>query len=426
LYQSWAEGADNDGTGATFTIEFDKPTTVSSFMLKNGYGQLDYYFKNNRIKEVIVEADAHKFYGTLTGFKNISMIQIADTPEFVQYDLRQPVTCTQLKFMITEVYKGTQFNDTCVAEIFVLSQHYDGTLSDFYKAHEYSADSYTTQMLKGMNDIKQGIFDVNIPTLFNSITNDRPSHGYTRVDETARYGIYMFNNTTPLLLTQHYEESHVGNIPTDIEAPIIRKFENGKWVEKPSDPFIAMLLQAKDKIEKSGMAFEIELHPDKIEALARPKYSAVWPMRLGISASHGGKPVQKTTYQWTENGFALYLETREEIAKLKSDFYGKWIYNGVMYTITDKQLVGTSLTNEDETFTVAIKKWDLLQFDWEPTGDYNYGFRITGRYTKLKGGYWTMRLGQSETWTLYLNNDKNSFIDFADEYNKNVFMRLQE
>ncbi|GHT79745.1 hypothetical protein FACS1894130_09420 [Spirochaetia bacterium] len=110
---SWAEGAAGNGVGEYFELEFDSsPKTVAGFVLRNGYGNLDYYARNNRVKSFRVFFDG----------RNPETIAVKDSWEFEQYRFSKAVTCTKVRFVIQDVYPGSQYNDTCVAEVALLSE----------------------------------------------------------------------------------------------------------------------------------------------------------------------------------------------------------------------------------------------------------------------------------------------------------------
>jgi phosphate transport system substrate-binding protein len=109
---SWSEGAPGNGIGESFTITFRGKGRAAGFVLKNGYGQLDYYGKNNRVKSFKIVID-----------DNYSeTIEIKDSTNFEQYLFKSPLSFSKMQFIITDVFPGTQYNDTCVAEIYLLSR----------------------------------------------------------------------------------------------------------------------------------------------------------------------------------------------------------------------------------------------------------------------------------------------------------------
>jgi phosphate transport system substrate-binding protein len=116
-WRSWAEGAAGNGIGQSFTLTWnergsDDAKTAAGFALKNGYGDINHYNQNNRVKSFKIYADG----------KYIETIPVKDSIRFEQYIFKKPVTFNALRFVIDDVYPGTRFNDTCVAEIALIQQ----------------------------------------------------------------------------------------------------------------------------------------------------------------------------------------------------------------------------------------------------------------------------------------------------------------
>ncbi|MDR2019362.1 MAG: substrate-binding domain-containing protein [Treponema sp.] len=112
---SWSEGAPGNGIGEYITITFEDITVAAGFVLKNGYGQLEYYGKNNRVKSFKILFD-----------DNYSeTVEIRDSINFEQYLFKSPVRCSKIRLIINDIYPGTQYDDACIAEIRFLSQPFD-------------------------------------------------------------------------------------------------------------------------------------------------------------------------------------------------------------------------------------------------------------------------------------------------------------
>jgi phosphate transport system substrate-binding protein len=120
-WQSWAEASKGNGTGEHFILILRKAETIAGFALKNGYGNIDYFAKNNRVKAFKIYID-----GTYT-----ETIAVKDSVSFEQYSFKKPVRCGNVRFVIDDVYQGTMYNDTCVAEIALLEKIYNE--KEFYE-----------------------------------------------------------------------------------------------------------------------------------------------------------------------------------------------------------------------------------------------------------------------------------------------------
>jgi len=117
-WRSWAEGSKGNGVGEYIRMrlrEDRSPNNVCGFAIKNGYGNIDYFIKNNRVKSFKIYLD-----GTYT-----ETIVIKDSPGFEQYYFKKPGYYDDIRFVIDDVYPGTMYNDTCIAEIAFLEENYD-------------------------------------------------------------------------------------------------------------------------------------------------------------------------------------------------------------------------------------------------------------------------------------------------------------
>jgi phosphate transport system substrate-binding protein len=152
-WRSWAEGAKGGGIGESFTLTLHdsfkrRSISMAGFALKNGYGHLDHYSKNNRVKSFKIYIDG----------KYTETIPIKDSISFEQYAFTEPVVCKTIRFEIDDVYPGTDYDDTCVAEIAVLTEivsdsiFYDNILIWIGPIGEYSHKQYENNM-RGMISI---------------------------------------------------------------------------------------------------------------------------------------------------------------------------------------------------------------------------------------------------------------------------------
>ncbi len=106
---AWAEGVSGDGVGEYVSFSSQEPQVIKGIKIDNGYCKsVGLYNKNNRVKKIKIEfSDGTVVEGDLSGEYGV-------TDEIV---LDEPVICTEVKFEILEVYKGTEYKDTCINEI---------------------------------------------------------------------------------------------------------------------------------------------------------------------------------------------------------------------------------------------------------------------------------------------------------------------
>jgi hypothetical protein len=98
---SWCEGKKDSGIGESITIKLESPTPVKTLHIKNGMGIAMYWAANNRIKELKINGMSYT---------------LKDMPEFQTVTL-PGARVTEVKLEIVSVYKGSKYDDTCLAEI---------------------------------------------------------------------------------------------------------------------------------------------------------------------------------------------------------------------------------------------------------------------------------------------------------------------
>lgn len=104
---SWQEGEAGNGEGVLLTFQFDKPVAVSGIELINGNGiSKDKYLANNRPKEITIQIGNEKVTYSLQdqfGSQYIYLSAVKETQE--------------LTLKIDSVYKGSEYDDTCMSDI---------------------------------------------------------------------------------------------------------------------------------------------------------------------------------------------------------------------------------------------------------------------------------------------------------------------
>ena len=126
-YKSWA----GKGVGTEFVFDFKGEITIYGIVIRNGYGSLGYYLKNNRVKSIKIASEKQE----------LGNCNLSDTPDpnCISF-LDSPISAKQIKIVITGIYKGSEFDDTCISEItFLDSPEY---CYDSYKEKEFKYDSW--------------------------------------------------------------------------------------------------------------------------------------------------------------------------------------------------------------------------------------------------------------------------------------------
>jgi len=125
-WESWAEGVEGNGVGESFTLTQERRQTITGFAIKNGYGNINLFAKNNRVKAFkIYVGKPNEYNPYYTEYSYVETILIKDSVSFEQYYFKKPLECQNIRFEIADVYPGTMYNDTCVAEIALLNEKID-------------------------------------------------------------------------------------------------------------------------------------------------------------------------------------------------------------------------------------------------------------------------------------------------------------
>ncbi|MBN2353756.1 MAG: hypothetical protein JXD23_14380 [Spirochaetales bacterium] len=106
----WSEGASGSGVGETISITFAGPVTVDRITVIPGWFDARYFRKNNRVESLEVRLDGRAVAAT---FSDTMTAQNVPLPGLGKV----PLTFTSATFTITGVYRGTEWDDTPIAEI---------------------------------------------------------------------------------------------------------------------------------------------------------------------------------------------------------------------------------------------------------------------------------------------------------------------
>lgn len=106
-WTSWVEGSDGDGSGEKITITLKEPSTIEFLCIKSGFGNLNYYWANNRPEYITVALDD----------EDEKIYYLDDSPYAQEIPINK---CKKLYSKITltikSVYKGTDGADDCAID----------------------------------------------------------------------------------------------------------------------------------------------------------------------------------------------------------------------------------------------------------------------------------------------------------------------
>ncbi len=151
-WASWVAGTSGNGVGEWIELTFEEPTALNGITVKNGFGNIAYYWKNNRIKSGRIFLDDETSSATFT---------LEDTPLPVYVSIGKKYHAfSKMKIVIDEVYEGTgPDNELCVDEIAVNAGINRPEIYGAYYADgdiPYIYDPETKRMLRALYELDVG------------------------------------------------------------------------------------------------------------------------------------------------------------------------------------------------------------------------------------------------------------------------------
>ena len=109
---SWQEGVDGPGKGESLTLHYESASPIRYFLFRLGNWRDNvYFYGNNRPRSLILTFE--------DGSQTTAVFPADQAGYYVE--LSAPVTTSFVTFTIESVYIGTDWDDTCIAEITVYS-----------------------------------------------------------------------------------------------------------------------------------------------------------------------------------------------------------------------------------------------------------------------------------------------------------------
>jgi hypothetical protein len=114
LETSWVEGVPGPGIGEWFMLTFPGAAEISYINLDVGYDRdADSFYANNRIRRAtLIFSGGEQIDVTLSDIRGMQTIALA-------HYAGSNIETTFVKLIIQEVYPGSEYDDTCLAEIAV-------------------------------------------------------------------------------------------------------------------------------------------------------------------------------------------------------------------------------------------------------------------------------------------------------------------
>lgn len=116
LETSWQEGVSGDGLGESVMLDFGHDVEVAGLELYLGNHRTDeWFYKNNVPQQVTVMC-----YGAADGEVAEFKVEKESHQRGATYViLNRPVQARYVEIFIDSVYKGSKYDDTCIAEVYV-------------------------------------------------------------------------------------------------------------------------------------------------------------------------------------------------------------------------------------------------------------------------------------------------------------------
>lgn len=285
-WASWVEGSTGNGVGEWIELIFEEPTAVDGITIKNGHGNIAYYWKNNRIKSGKIYLDDDPSFTSFT---------LEDTPLPTYVTIRKNYKAFEkMKIVIDEVYEGTDpDNDLCIDEIAVNAGINRPEIYGAYYADgeiPYLYDPEIKRMLRGLYEIdvgKDNVRDKGTGNIEVCATDWESGEKYWTTPKASFSGT-MFHDFYPgtggghsYYLYQIYpnpEGRHIlvtyrnryGGIP-EVHDPKLRIYvwENsiwkeisGTWNEKP----LKRVMEFKKLLESRNLEYNFYINNDSDES----------------------------------------------------------------------------------------------------------------------------------------------------------------
>ena len=201
-WRSWVEGESDDGIHSTITYKYKSRHNLRYLMVMNGYGELRYYYKNNRVKDLKISDGKKEIIYTLR-----------DTylPQFIELDFYD---CNEVTFEILSVYKGTVYSDTCISELRLVYYPSDQT---FY----FEPDDYTKKAMELIPNFKQ------FKCIYGDLYKYKPVNRYEGNEVVLAY-----IKTGKLLLILKEKDKK-----NDRSIISYKEFDGKKWIDSNDGAF---------------------------------------------------------------------------------------------------------------------------------------------------------------------------------------------
>lgn len=198
-WKSWGEGEKGDGINSKITYKYNSKNNLNFVMIRNGYGELKHYYKNNRVKDI-----------KITSGKQEVLYTLRDTylPQYIELNFSD---CDEITFEIISVYKGTAYEDTCISEIRLMNYPTDQTFI-------FEPDDYTKKAMDLIPNFAQ----------FKCYYGEYKYKLVNRFTENDIVLAYINNGKLLLLLEEKQNDKNI---------VFYKEFDGTKWIDSNDKAF---------------------------------------------------------------------------------------------------------------------------------------------------------------------------------------------
>ena len=120
LETSWQEGVSGDGLGESVMLDFGREVEITGIEMYLGNHRTDEWFYKNNVPERVTVL----CYGASDGsYEEIIVYKESHQRGATCVSFNRPVYAQYVEIVINSVYKGSKYDDTCIAEIMVYGDY---------------------------------------------------------------------------------------------------------------------------------------------------------------------------------------------------------------------------------------------------------------------------------------------------------------
>ena len=292
-WKTWVEGEKGSGIGTKIVYEFANPLKFGQFHIRNGYGNAAYFYKNNRVKEL-------EYFFDDSSVKYALILE--DTCEEQIFKITDSEKHSKITFTIKSVYKGTEFDDTCISELAVQNDEIEMYANTYQNSLNpwFHSDSYRGLLLYKMNKMEgekncrldktgrlqlfrdEGETGAEWYYPEDSLSGTVPCKTSSGTGEKVYdyYRIYLSASTKPLLVIHHYDNfGHKSEIDCYY-------FDGNDWIKDNKNEAFRAVFDYAESLKKKNLfpSYKITDDYNTDSPLNKPNTLIITPLSFSEQA----------------------------------------------------------------------------------------------------------------------------------------------